>query len=451
MAEKQEREGIQGFLLKFLKSTQVKLALAFFITVLILKYGEHLKKDDIEWTEWIEIFEKTIILLFASIAVHLLNQKFFADELEAKFTKVVSTLVTNSTSILNSTNKFGIKDIHPSRIKIHDAIVDLAKNASSRIWVSGASLSQDINLTDLIPILRDKLENSCDIKILLQNPICNSALYRSLLEADPKDIDNITRLSEITDTHPYFQTPLYHRFSYVFNQINGARRNELLKRKVRYYDQLPSHWLVIIDDIAYYQPYVLENRKNLKQDQCAYTPMPILEFDKLSNEIMFANLEDHFLTLFNTSNVDVYFMQVLIATRKNLFAKLAKEKNDRSWLRQLRHTLKNKQPDRRIETIRQKCMLPNSSVIMKWKNGESKVQKIINFSATGIYLRLETEGVKKGDIVTLKFDKNQCTEEEIALIDILANTHGEHFTVIRFADFSNKFLALERSNVGSVI
>jgi hypothetical protein len=104
---------------------------------------------------------------------------------------------------------------------------------------------------------------------------------------------------------------LYNDARTAIGLLNNAY-NAPLAEVTRFYRHSPSCWMVVADDVAFYQPYTLgrspsENRAHPSLGE----HMPVLEWQKQQGGHTFLIVEDHFRRLWETSDTDLFHFNSL--------------------------------------------------------------------------------------------------------------------------------------------
>lgn len=316
-----------------------------------------------------------------------------------------------ATNLFKAATACGLKRIYHSRDEITDNILRDIENARSRIWLLGVGLSEKINLSKFLPKLEHKIKE-VEVRILLLDAFRSPALFRTFLEINWdtfRDIINTNRSAgRKPPLEPYFQQQLYRTFHDRYSELNRP----IFNSAVRFYRHTPIGWLVIIDNTAYFQPYTfgrgkVVDPKNLNIGHL----MPIFKFEIQDdkNSETFSILEDHFNTLWLTSNTDLLHIGTEMVDSERILQEIFAKRND--WFKHVYGALhgNDKSPgkDRRIYPRKSCKSSPPPSTTVEWEENETPRRievNIIDFSREGILLELVKSGIYPdvGVVVTLK-------------------------------------------------
>jgi hypothetical protein len=304
------------------------------------------------------LFEIALAMLVL-IAIGLLDRILLFSEVR----RLLRDAMRSSTRLLQGATEVGIKKVYKTRESAADQILFEVKQAKHRVLLLAVAFSQGVHLSSLLKSLdrnpnwqrileRERIarkRNSAsdpldtpsdthldisapdlDFRLLLLDPLRSPAVFRALLESQ------LSKAQAIVDTHrnsqpasdPYFQTRLYGDAVQAWAQID---QQEAIQDRVRFYGQAPVCWLVVIDDVAYYQPYSFGGRGDIDKAFCIGDLLPTFRIRAIGESGVFNVLVDHFDRLWQTSNTDWLGMCVRRADRHRILSKLLDVRAE--WLR----------------------------------------------------------------------------------------------------------------------
>jgi|GEM_PF-6091071 len=293
----------------------------------------------------------------------------------------------------------GITRIFTSREAAMKDIHEAMERASSRLWLMGVALSEEFRLSDYLGAIEDKIQSThgrrtkFDAKILMLDALTSTGVFRSLLESKSESVNRIVNASRQPGDErleePYFNERLYQDFENTWKRFKGR---DVLDNLVRFYGHAPAGWLVIADDIAYFEPYTFGSDPDSKKS--AGDPigplMPVFKFESAENDRPFRILEKHFLRLWLTTDTDLFHVQARQPEASDTISKIFQNRG--YWLKQVHPILHKSTGDRR-RYPRKVCKsnLENyirRSTVSGASQAPTKVYKVLNFSREGLAFKL---------------------------------------------------------------
>jgi hypothetical protein len=299
--------------------------------------------------------------------------------------------------IIMPSTALGLLKVYASREEQvgRDALGDIEK-AKKRVWLLGVSLHQpkDLRISDaeFVDNLAAKVgkHQDFDLKILLLDGFRSPAVFGALFESAEEESERIVKFRRRVPSgnDPYFGHPMFHRFRNAYEQLYDERNKSKFEAAVRFYGHIPTCWMVVADDTAYYQPYTLSVRGGEPHKARPANPLPVIKLRGQTK--LFRALEEHFEKLWFTSDVDLFHTGArLIAKDKTIWHTFEKRKGGR-WFESVHEILWNKEsPGRDRRTYpRQRC-ITNLVAHIKWNKGKGPVTKtkIVDFSLQGLLVR----------------------------------------------------------------
>jgi hypothetical protein len=274
------------------------------------------------------------------MCIHLIEYAFFWWEIFGHMRGIFKETLYTTNQLINdnrtSLEKFlytsnqligtaaicGLTNIYCSRKDAKDGIYNSIKNAEKRLWLLGIAHSEIVNLDDLLSSLDEKIAGGMDVKILLLDALQASAVFRTLLEGTASEVAKIinTDRTRIQPSDPYFHQRVYSDFAHACDRLQSYPN---VGEKVRFYTHTPSCWLMIVDNTVHFQPYTFgRSPSQLTTDLCIGDNMPVFKFQMKPDVTPFKILEDHFLKMWVTSNIDLFHAETRNAGRDRIIKDL---------------------------------------------------------------------------------------------------------------------------------
>lgn len=151
-------------------------------------------------------------------------------------------------------------------------------------------------------ILKETLQDSAVFRILLESTAHEAA---KLINTDRTNTQTTSFTQDYTATLPMRATDS------EAIQMSGAT--------VRFYTHAPTCWIMIVDNTAYFQPYTFGRSAGKHSvSLCIGDNMPVFKFQMQPKGRPFEIREDHFLKLWQTSNLDLSNIETRIANRNTI-------------------------------------------------------------------------------------------------------------------------------------
>jgi hypothetical protein len=383
----------------------------------------------------LEIIKHLLLTLMAIMGVHFLERAFLWKEIADWNKDSLTTVLQESNELVKEADVCGLKKVYPSREQAKNDVIDAVKNAKKRVWLSGIGLSQKINLHhNLTGILKEKISSAStfDIRILMLDALRSTAVFRTFLESSGSEVKTMLDSHLRDENNPpaesrYFYQPLYTDFHHGYSSLKSVPE---LKAAIRFYAHTPICWLIIADDVAFFQPYTFGRIAGSKQkDRTIGHLMPVFEFHRESDQPTFEILEDHFRKLWLTSNTDLFHIGAINKDRDRIVHKIFK--NRAAWLKHvytsLHHPNITDGIDRR--TYPRKRCPSGIQVTVELTDGGNKTnlvaEEILNFSCGGIALELKNDFLTEGGLVKLTVPEDLKTlAAEYFRHELLGPTEG---------------------------
>ena len=314
-----------------------------------------------------------------------------------------------TSSQLNGTaSACGLTNIYSSRKEVKGDIYNAIENAEKRVWLQGITLSENVQLDELLPTLSEKKAVGLDVKILLLDALHDSAVFRILLESTAYEAVKIinTDRTNSQSTDPFFHQKLYSDFTYACDRLQSYPN---VGATVRFYTHAPTCWMMIVDNTAHFQPETFgQSPSKHPSNLCIGAKMPVFKFQMQPNGKPFERLEDHFLKLWLTSNVDLFHIEARIADRNRIIKDILNSHSSLfKYISEVRRAPNGNMPfaiDQR-EFPRQPWEWNQTSLNVCSEDCKPIANATIyNYSREGISLKLEATNLplNEGQIVTLQ-------------------------------------------------
>ena len=288
------------------------------------------------WHNIPEIVKHLLLVLSAIMCIHIIEYAFFWWEifghLKGIFKEALSPtnqlindnrtsiekFLTTSNQLIGSAANCGLTNIYGSRKDAQYEIYHAIKNAEKRLWLIGIAHSEIVHLDDLLSSLDEKIACGLDVKILLLDALQASAAFRTLLESNASDAAKImnTDRTKVQPSDPFFHQRVFSDYAHACDRLRSYPN---VGAKVRFYTQTPNCWLMIVDNKVNYQPYTFgRDPSQPSTNMCIGDNMPVFKFQKQPDVVPFRILEDHFLKIWVTSNVDLFHAETRNADRDRI-------------------------------------------------------------------------------------------------------------------------------------
>ncbi len=256
-----------------------------------------------------ETLRHLVLLFMVLLGVHVLDRWFFRENVLRMVGKGIEATQTQCSALLDSVIKAGVEYVYCSREDARADINDAIKRAKRRICLLGVALSEKLVLSQILNTSRSNQRVRKKMRILLLNPYSKPGIYRTILESSKGDVREIV-FSEEQRVEVFYKQRLHSDFNTAYQTV---RVNPGLKNNVRFYSNDPLCWLVIVDDVLFFQPYTFGGRTPEDFGYCCIgDKMPVWRFSRKSRA--FATLEDHFEKLWKSSDTDMALMSQLSKT-----------------------------------------------------------------------------------------------------------------------------------------
>lgn len=379
------------------------------------------------WQNIPEIVKHLLLVFSAIMCVHIMEYAYLWWEIFGHIRSILKETLQathqliddNKSSLeksLQTTNRLigsaatcGLTNIYCSRKDVRGEIYDAIETAEKRVWLLGVTFSENVHLDELLSTLSEKTDKGLDIKILLLDALQDSAIFRTFLESTAPEVAKIintdrAKMQPIED--PFFHQRLYSDFAHACDRL-GSYPN--VGETVRFYSHTPTCWMMLVDNTAHFQPYTFgRSASQHSLNLCIGASMPVFKFQMQPNGKPFEILEDHFLKLWLTSNVDLFHIEARIADRNRVIKDILDSRS--SWFKyvhEVLHTPKNNLPltiDRR-KFPRQSWEWNQPSLNVCLQDSKTTIRATMcDFSREGISLHVDATNPSSvdGEVVILQ-------------------------------------------------
>lgn len=340
----------------------------------------------------------------------------------------------------------GMQHLYLTREEAKPDILREIREAKQRVWVCGVGLAEKLAPIDFLGALKEN-DNDAQIRILLLDALRSAAMFRTFLEVSPEDCRQIIYMKRDRPPplDPYFRKPLFLSFNTWYA---GLKSQPDFNAAVRFYRHTPICWLLIVDSVAYFQPYLFGRGKTGdRRDPTLGHLMPVFKFaaQEEARTDTFGILENHFKKLWSTSDMDLMHIGPRIVNKKKILRRMFANPEQSRWFRYVYEVLHQVPGDDRRRHPRRPCESKHPpSIKVKWDDDGAPAQvdaEIINFSRDGMLLKLKTDKRPPvGAVATLNIHTVEKDDASEHLITELLDPSAGKFTVRWSGSCQNQFV-----------
>ncbi|GAB62490.1 MAG: hypothetical protein DWB56_01520 [Candidatus Jettenia sp.] len=377
------------------------------------------------WHTVPEIVKHLLLIFSAIMCVHIMEYTYLWWEIFGHIKDILKeTLQTTNRLIddnrislekyLQTTNRLigsaalcGLTNIYSTRKDVKSDIYDAIENAEKRVWLLGITFSENLHLDELLSTLQKKISHGLDVKILLLDALECPAIFRTFLESTASEAAKIIHAdrTKTQSPDPYFHQRLYSDFVHACDRLKSYPNVE---PAVRFYTHSPTCWMMIVDNVAHFQPYTFgRSASQHSANLCIGANMPVFKFQIQPKGKPFEILEDHFLKLWLTSNLDLFHIEAKIADRNRIVRDIFDSHS--SWLKQVYEVLYT--PKDSTSSVIDQYKVP--SQLWRWDQPSLSISlqdnktltraAICDYSCKGISLEIESAlALCEGQIILLQ-------------------------------------------------
>ncbi len=297
------------------------------------------------------IVEHLLLVLAAMFGVHLLERAWLWRDIAAWNRQTLQGVLESANQLVNASERCGLIEIYPERKEVREKVYESIRLAQKRVWLLGTSFSEEVELRKLLRSYEENLDSRAqtkndaelDFRVLLMDCLSTAAMFRSFLENDLKYVRDIVSINESIQARAatYFSKRAYRAYEADYKIFDV----DFYKGKVKFYKSTPPCWLVIVDNIAYYEPYTLARpEKHATFDPCPGASMPVFKVQKQRGKKWFKIAVSHFETVWNTANTDLLEVDIRNASsdsRVEEFEQIDARQN--AWFSYVSRVLRNEE------------------------------------------------------------------------------------------------------------
>ncbi|MDQ3916529.1 MAG: hypothetical protein M3323_14560 [Actinomycetota bacterium] len=384
------------------------------------------------------------VAIAAIMVIHLIELAWIFREVNEWVAAAVVSGFKETNDFTSAAKDSGLAMVWPSRNDaLRGEVTSAIEKARTRVFLLGVAFQEVIPLKSMLDSIMDKEGRDFDFKLLLVDPYRSPAVFRTLLESDQEGVQEILRhdrTQRYGPADPLLEQRLYTHFNSSFNIVKGyAKNSEVILKGTRFYGHTPTCWMVVADDVVYYQPYSF-GRSPRRSDRKRFTgigiDLPVFKFEAGSDTSDI--LLDHFQKLWLTSFMMLHSMQRRIEIKDQLIQDVFAQRLH--WLKQVAGVLYRKDGKPRDERhhARQPCHASPQSLELRCSTatGEQLVRvRILDYTEDDLSIEvmdLDACRLARADVVTLRMDKEEKTPAaEIILNTILGDARMRDFVVAR--------------------
>ncbi len=334
-----------------------------------------------------------LLVLTVIISVHLLERLFLWRTIRAFLAGAVRAAVKNATELAKAADQSGLVAIYPDRKSAEHDVRQALDTAKKRIWLLGVAFSQVITIDRLLANLEEiPEEKRPELHVLLLDALRSPALFRIFLESPLTMLKTILEAdrNQTLPRDPICITSLYDQCQHASNSFS---LNDSFRDSVKFYAHSPMCWMVIADDVCFYEPYTFGRPGRAQGSIGIGMYMPVFKFRRTEQPKTFDILEDHFQKLWLTTDVQQLGFGARLADTQRLTKHILDQRH--SWFRRVYEALERNsagKPERR-HSPRSPCESdPKTRVPLEWKmdgTEHSNMATVIDFSSGGLGVELE--------------------------------------------------------------
>jgi hypothetical protein len=295
------------------------------------------------------ILPELVMALAVLSFVHFLYVVWLRQEYSDETREAIREVIKEERATIAQINALGVVQVYDSRSKALSTIAEKMATAD-RVWLLGIALhdflEEGINpdLSRAFRSLAERVQRGNEqkrdfVRIMVLDALKSPTAFRALLEDTPENAENIV----INGGKGYESTVPFARFQNLINTFNSL---EPLRTRLRFYGHTPLGWMVIVDNDMFYQPYSfgqpldsLSQRKGIGDALPVFHLNPVSETDmQTSKPCPFDVLEQHFNTLWLTSDTDWYHMKERLENKSYVLDTMFKRR--KNWFLHVAQSLK---------------------------------------------------------------------------------------------------------------
>jgi hypothetical protein len=286
---------------------------------------------------WRKMIDEAVMILGCALAIALLERWYIHERTIDAFAKEISRIFDSRDRLTVSARKCGLTHLYPNREDAADDILADILGSKKRVWLLGVSLTRFVTLDQLSSILIDKAAQGQEVKLLLMDSTTRPSVFRTVLES-PLESVKLMHDGLAAAAGPHAAIDAYcdeHLFADVQRatlHLLRARERAAFGAGVKFYAHSATCWMVVADDVLYYQPYSFGRPSGVELTETIGPFMPVFRYRKQSSDYPFHIFEDHFDKMWRTTTTDLSEMERRLTEHRKLLERVFLNRYE--WLRQ---------------------------------------------------------------------------------------------------------------------
>ena len=254
--------------------------------------------------KWLPPLAQHLALTLAAILLmHLFDYYLLASQLVRNIHDTVEGCLRSGNTLLLNASDNGITHIYSNRSDAWRDALALINSAESeptqenrKIWAVGISLSEECVLTDLLEAVHQRRVAAENVYISLLDAVSGAGVFRDCLENKLSSVSVMV----LTDNSDYIDHNIWQKFQEARRSFREGYPD--YQTSVRFYNHTPLCWMIIVGDVAFYQPYTFGGVHRDEDHWNIGSEMPIFRIENRRSKT-FAVLQDHAEKLWYSSDV----------------------------------------------------------------------------------------------------------------------------------------------------
>jgi hypothetical protein len=287
-----------------------------------------------------KMVDEALLILGCALAIALLERWYIHEKTIEAFARVIADIFDARDRLTNNAHKCGLTALYPNREDAANEIHADIEGSKRRVWLLGVSLTRFVTLDELSSMLIDKASQGQDVKLLLMDSTTSPSVFRTVLESPPESVKLVLDgLVSKTDAHANAPAISAYCDEHLFADVQRATLHLLRARErsafgagVKFYAHSATCWMVVADDVLYYQPYSFGRPSGVELTETIGPFMPVFRYSKQISDYPFHIFEDHFEKMWRTTTTDLSEMERRLNDHRNLLETVFVNRYD--WLKQ---------------------------------------------------------------------------------------------------------------------
>lgn len=306
-----------------------------------------------------EATNHVLIFFLGMFGLQILERTFIWAEIRESIGKEIGIAFGANDRLVKSAKECGVTAFYTDREAASADVRSSIASAEKRIWLLGISLTRHVALNDLLFDLVKKKSNGVEVKILMMDPLCSPAVFRTLLESHLAEVAALQlSLKSEAPLEPHKAGALFRDVQKAAITVSRAQYARL-HPCVKFMAHSAICWMVLTDDVMYYQPYSFGRGQTGEEKDTIGPNFPVLRIENhgvgSKPSYPFDVLEDHFRKVWCTSTTTLDAMRERINQTDSTLKEVADRR--REWLE---HACAELHMDAKVK-YRKKNAGPNAS------------------------------------------------------------------------------------------